>query len=150
MIMHRDVMNRLPEKCRRTIEARATQFSRGRESARTSPSSWSADHRQRGNLEEALSQPDRRIQSGEGAWHTGLPPRRQKPLLGLALDEYTQLIAVLSHSPHGDRIHTSETCEVSEKFLLRTVLRAGHWFQSIVVLHCAISLAERESRRADI
>lgn len=80
MIMHRDVMNRLPEKAVGPLRRERRNSRDGRESARASPSSWSADHRQRDNLEEALSQPDGRIQSGEGAWHTRLPPRRQKPL----------------------------------------------------------------------
>jgi hypothetical protein len=112
MITHRDVMNSLPKRRRRAIEASGANSRDGRESARRSPSSGSVDHRQRGNLEEALPQPDRRIQLSEGTRLTGLPPRRQKSLLRLSLDEHTDLVTVFSPGPYGDRIHTGKTCKV--------------------------------------
>jgi hypothetical protein len=127
MITHRDVMNSLPKKRRWAIEARSANPCDGRARERDCHGCQAIQttvmvktFKRRCPSRTTAS---RRVKE-RGPW--GSCPRRQNPLLRLSLNEHIQLVAVLSHGPHGGPIHTSEACEVPEKFLLRKVLRFCH------------------------
>jgi hypothetical protein len=75
-------------------------------------------------------------------------PRGQQPLFRLFLDEHTEPVASFPPAHTVTAFTLRETREVPEKFLLRIVLRAWHWFHSIVVLHpYDLSRGERASAR---
>ena len=127
MITHRDAMNSLPNKRRRAIEALAANPCNGRARERDR---HGCQARQTTVMVETLKRrcPSRTAASSRvkarGTW--GSRPRLQEPLLRLSLNEHTQLVAVLPHDPHGDRIHTGKTCEVPQKLLLRTLPQFWH------------------------